>query len=67
MMMKRSCSHGITQSLTAGLIATGINLGSLMIFSKNLTMVHGRYVYVTLFISKWADFLVHPECWRISI
>ena len=56
MMMKTSCTHGITQSQTAGMIASGINLVSLMIYSKNLTTSHGRYVYMTLFISNPANF-----------
>ena len=58
--MTVSCTHGITQSQaavkSAKMSALFTNLATLMIYSKNLTTSHGRYVYMTLFISNRADF-----------
>lgn len=58
--MTVSCTHGTTQSQTAvkpaKMSASSANLVTLMIYSKNLTTSHGRYVYMTLFISNQADF-----------
>lgn len=58
--MTVSCTHEITQSQTAvkpaKMSALFTNLVTLMIYSKNLTTSHGRYVYMILFISNRADF-----------
>ena len=58
--MTVSCTHGITQSQTAvkaaKMSASSTNLVILMTYSSHPTTLHGRYVYMTLFISNAANF-----------